>query len=77
MGIEPTSEAWDALNKTLKAIDLAARLFGWAAFEFLAQPIEIYFAYVIHDARLTIGSSSRDGILDDLVEFSNDARDVR
>ena len=24
MGIEPTSEAWEALNKTLKAIDLAA-----------------------------------------------------
>ena len=23
MGIEPTSEAWEALNKTLKAIDLA------------------------------------------------------
>jgi len=24
MGIEPTSEAWEALSKTLKAIDLAA-----------------------------------------------------
>jgi hypothetical protein len=24
MGIEPTSEAWEALNKTLKAIELAA-----------------------------------------------------
>jgi hypothetical protein len=24
MGIEPTSEAWGALHKTLKAIDLAA-----------------------------------------------------
>jgi hypothetical protein len=24
MGIEPTSEAWEAMNKTLKAIDLAA-----------------------------------------------------
>ena len=24
MGIEPTSEAWEAVNKTLKAIDLAA-----------------------------------------------------
>jgi hypothetical protein len=24
MGIEPTSEAWEALDKTLKAIDLAA-----------------------------------------------------
>jgi hypothetical protein len=24
MGIEPTSEAWEALKKTLKAIDLAA-----------------------------------------------------
>ncbi len=24
MGIEPTSEAWEALNRTLKAIDLAA-----------------------------------------------------
>jgi len=24
MGIEPTSEAWEALAKTLKAIDLAA-----------------------------------------------------
>ncbi len=24
MGIEPTSEAWEARNKTLKAIDLAA-----------------------------------------------------
>jgi hypothetical protein len=24
MGIEPTSEAWEALYKTLKAIDLAA-----------------------------------------------------
>jgi len=24
MGIEPTSEAWEALNKTLKAIDQAA-----------------------------------------------------
>jgi len=24
MGIEPTSEAWEALNQTLKAIDLAA-----------------------------------------------------
>ena len=24
MGIEPTSEAWEALNKNLKAIDLAA-----------------------------------------------------
>jgi hypothetical protein len=23
MGIEPTSEAWEALNKTLKATDLA------------------------------------------------------
>jgi hypothetical protein len=27
MGIEPTSEAWEALNKTLKAIDLAALRF--------------------------------------------------
>src|SRR5712671_6114122 len=27
MGIEPTSEAWEALNKTLKAIDLAALSF--------------------------------------------------
>jgi hypothetical protein len=24
IGMEPTSEAWEALNKTLKAIDLAA-----------------------------------------------------
>jgi hypothetical protein len=24
MGIEPTSEAWEAWNKSLKAIDLAA-----------------------------------------------------
>ena len=24
MGIEPTSEAWETLNKTLKVIDLAA-----------------------------------------------------
>jgi len=24
MGIEPTSEAWEALTKTLEAIDLAA-----------------------------------------------------
>jgi hypothetical protein len=28
MGIEPTSEAWEALNKTLKAIDLAALRFS-------------------------------------------------
>jgi hypothetical protein len=28
MGIEPTSEAWEALNKTLKAIDLAALSFA-------------------------------------------------
>ena len=28
MGIEPTSEAWEALNKTLKAIDLAAFSFS-------------------------------------------------
>jgi hypothetical protein len=28
MGIEPTSEAWEALNKTLKAIDLAALNFS-------------------------------------------------
>jgi hypothetical protein len=27
MGIEPTSEAWEALNKTLKAIELAALSF--------------------------------------------------
>jgi hypothetical protein len=27
MGIEPRSEAWEALNKTLKAIDLAALSF--------------------------------------------------
>ena len=27
MGIEPTSEAWEALNKTLKVIDLAALSF--------------------------------------------------
>ena len=27
MGIEPTSEAWEARNKTLKAIDLAALSF--------------------------------------------------
>jgi hypothetical protein len=27
MGIEPTSEAWEALNKTLKEIDLAALSF--------------------------------------------------
>jgi hypothetical protein len=27
MGIEPTSEAWEALNKTLKAIELAALRF--------------------------------------------------
>ena len=27
MGIEPTSEAWEALDKTLKAIDLAALSF--------------------------------------------------
>jgi hypothetical protein len=27
MGIEPTSEAWEAFNKTLKAIDLAALSF--------------------------------------------------
>jgi hypothetical protein len=27
MGIEPTSEAWEASNKTLKAIDLAALSF--------------------------------------------------
>jgi hypothetical protein len=27
MGIEPTSEAWEALSKTLKAIDLAALSF--------------------------------------------------
>jgi len=26
-GIEPVSEAWEALNKTLKAIDLAALSF--------------------------------------------------
>ena len=28
MGIEPTSEAWEARNKTLKAIDLAAFSFS-------------------------------------------------
>jgi hypothetical protein len=28
MGIEPTSEAWEALNKTLKATDLAALSFS-------------------------------------------------
>jgi len=28
MGIEPTSEAWEALVKTLKAIDLAALSFS-------------------------------------------------
>jgi hypothetical protein len=28
MGIEPTSEAWEALGKTLKAIDLAALSFS-------------------------------------------------
>jgi hypothetical protein len=28
MGIEPTSEAWEALSKTLKAIDLAALSFS-------------------------------------------------
>jgi hypothetical protein len=28
MGIEPTSEAWEVLNKTLKAIDLAALSFS-------------------------------------------------
>jgi hypothetical protein len=27
MGIEPTSEAWEALNKILKAIELAALSF--------------------------------------------------
>jgi hypothetical protein len=27
MGIEPTSEAWEALNKTPKAIELAALSF--------------------------------------------------
>jgi hypothetical protein len=27
MGIEPTSEAWEALNKTLKTIELAALSF--------------------------------------------------
>jgi len=27
MGIEPTSEAWEALDKTLKAIDLAVLSF--------------------------------------------------
>jgi len=27
MGIEPTSEAWEALDKTLKGIDLAALSF--------------------------------------------------
>jgi len=27
MGIEPTSEAWEALNKTLKVIELAALSF--------------------------------------------------
>jgi hypothetical protein len=27
MGFEPTSEAWDALSQTLKAIDLAAYSF--------------------------------------------------
>ena len=27
MGIEPTSEAWEALNKNLKTIDLAALSF--------------------------------------------------
>jgi hypothetical protein len=27
MGIEPTSEAWEALDKTLEAIDLAALSF--------------------------------------------------
>jgi hypothetical protein len=27
MGIEPTPEAWEALNKTLKAIELAALRF--------------------------------------------------
>jgi hypothetical protein len=27
MGIEPTSEVWEALNKTLKAIDLGALSF--------------------------------------------------
>ncbi len=28
MGIEPTSEAWEALNKTLKTIELAALSFS-------------------------------------------------
>ena len=28
MGIEPTSEAWEALSKTLNAIDLAALSFA-------------------------------------------------
>ncbi len=28
MGIEPMSEAWEAMNKTLKAIDLAALCFS-------------------------------------------------
>jgi hypothetical protein len=28
MGIEPMSEAWEALNKTLKAIDLRHLAFG-------------------------------------------------
>jgi hypothetical protein len=28
MGIEPTSEAWEALYKSLKAIDLAALSFS-------------------------------------------------
>jgi hypothetical protein len=27
MGIEPTSEGWEGLNKTLKAIELAALAF--------------------------------------------------
>jgi hypothetical protein len=31
MGIEPTSEAWEALDKTLKAIDLAALSFPSAS----------------------------------------------
>jgi|GEM_PF-3420195 len=45
MGIEPTSEAWEALNKTLKAIDLAALSFAseslnwnvWSAAELQAK----------------------------------------
>ena len=39
MGIEPTSEAWEALNKTLTAIDLAARGIEGTAETKTARPV--------------------------------------